>query len=765
MFTPVKVQNFAQFETEYGATTSGELADQVRQFFVNGGATAYVCRVADGADQAAVTLQSEGETDVLRLIARDAGTLGDTIRARVDYATADPERTFNLTLFRRIVKPDGTLGEDGNEFFGDLSMDPDSPDFVTTRLAAGSALVTATVIGAPATRAGVSIAGRILPSTAANVATDINTVVTASRRSIRIAVGNFRPVTVALSPTASIPAAGTPSNIADRWELEINNALAAETIPHQVEVTITDATVATGGIAGGRLLTIACTNATVRLLPASGGDITAGLGLGVGAGGVEGDTFGDRRPAPTGIVGRNGTSANTFAAFRTFLGARRDQLTGFALTDDSGDPAHGTAVVIVLAAVNRPMVSDGTVLNIPNARAALDVVAAAINDNCNKRWAVKRTGNRLSLTPLYGSDNTGLGTTALSTTGGVNIAAANFPLNGVGAAAASTPNNVAGYTIGMPGGVGGAGNYQLNPTAGDNGGIPIPANYETAFGEIEQNVDLFNLMVLPRAAGQTDGQRQAAWGIASAFCARKRAFLIVDPRATWTTITLAEAEIDALRIGIETRNSAAYWPRLKIDDGSKLGKSIDPAGSIAGLMARIDASRGVWKAPAGLEATVRGVTGVERRLTDPENGSINPKALNALRVFPAGVVAWGARTLVGFDGSGNIDDKYVPVRRTMLFIEESLYRGLHFAVFEPNDEPLWAQIRLAAGSFMNGLFRQGAFAGSKSTDAYRVFCDATTTTPTDINLGIVNVVVAFAPLKPAEFVVLTVKQLAGQVQV
>jgi phage tail sheath protein FI len=128
-------------------------------------------------------------------------------------------------------------------------------------------------------------------------------------------------------------------------------------------------------------------------------------------------------------------------------------------------------------------------------------------------------------------------------------------------------------------------------------------------------------------------------------------------------------------------------------------------------------------------------------------------------------VLWGARTLVGFDGSGNIDDKYIPVRRTMLMIEESLYRGLHFAVFEPNDEPLWAQIRLAAGSFMNGLFRQGAFAGSKSSDAYFVMCDSSTTTPNDINLGIVNVIVGFAPLKPAEFVVITVKQIAGQAQV
>lgn len=223
--------------------------------------------------------------------------------------------------------------------------------------------------------------------------------------------------------------------------------------------------------------------------------------------------------------------------------------------------------------------------------------------------------------------------------------------------------------------------------------------------------------------------------------------------------------MDAIRVGVETRNAACYWPRVRVADGTREGRAIDPGGSIAGLMARTDSTRGVWKAPAGLEATIRGVVGLERRMTDDENGVIDPKALNALRLFSAGVVSWGARTLVGFDDSGNVDDKYVPVRRTMLFIEESLDRGLLFAVFEPNDEPLWAQIRLAAGSFMNGLFRQGAFAGSKPSDAYFVTCDATTTTADDIHLGIVNVVVGFAPLKPAEFVVLTVKQLAGQSEV
>ena len=143
---------------------------------------------------------------------------------------------------------------------------------------------------------------------------------------------------------------------------------------------------------------------------------------------------------------------------------------------------------------------------------------------------------------------------------------------------------------------------------------------------------------------------------------------------------------------------------------------------------------------------------------------INPQAVNAIRVFPTGIVSWGARTMAGFDNSGQDDYRYLPVRRFALFMEESLYRGLKFAVFEPNDEPLWAQIRIAAGGFMNNLFRQGAFQGKKASEAYFVKVDSETTTQNDINLGIVNVVVGFAPLKPAEFVVITLQQIAGQVQ-
>jgi hypothetical protein len=138
--------------------------------------------------------------------------------------------------------------------------------------------------------------------------------------------------------------------------------------------------------------------------------------------------------------------------------------------------------------------------------------------------------------------------------------------------------------------------------------------------------------------------------------------------------------------------------------------------------------------------------------------------VNTIRVFPNGIVNWGARTMDGDDSFGS-EYKYIPIRRLALYIEESLYRGLKWAVFEPNDEPLWAQLRLNVGAFMNNLFRQGAFQGQVPKDAYFVKCDSSTTTQNDRNLGIVNVVVGFAPLKPAEFVVLTLQQLAGQIQV
>jgi phage tail sheath protein FI len=189
-----------------------------------------------------------------------------------------------------------------------------------------------------------------------------------------------------------------------------------------------------------------------------------------------------------------------------------------------------------------------------------------------------------------------------------------------------------------------------------------------------------------------------------------------------------------------------------------------PCGFVAGIYAATDAARGVWKAPAGIDASLTGVSGLATVLTDLENGSLNIQAINCLRNFRVyGNVVWGARTLQGNDEQAS-QWKYVPIRRLALYLESSLYDGTQWVVFEPNDEPLWSQIRLNVGAFLQGLFLQGAFQGSSPQQAYFVKCDSENNPQSSIDQGIVNILVGFAPLYPAEFVVIQIQQMAGQIQ-
>lgn len=279
-----------------------------------------------------------------------------------------------------------------------------------------------------------------------------------------------------------------------------------------------------------------------------------------------------------------------------------------------------------------------------------------------------------------------------------------------------------------------------------------------------ETVDLFNILSIPRAADLSAGMA-TVYTAAANYCEERRAFLIVDLPEGTRTISDATTWLKD-NGGLRHKNAAAYFPRLRVPDplNDFRLRNIAASGTMAGVYARTDASRGVWKAPAGIEATLRNVPELAVKLTNPENGQLNPQGLNSLRYFDTfGPVSWGARTLVGADKQAS-EWKYVPVRRLALFLEESLYRGTQWVVFEPNDEPLWAQVRLNIRAFMQNLFRQGAFQGTTPKDAYLVKCDAETTTQADIDLGIVNIVVGFAPLKPAEFVILKIRQLAGQTQ-
>lgn len=280
-----------------------------------------------------------------------------------------------------------------------------------------------------------------------------------------------------------------------------------------------------------------------------------------------------------------------------------------------------------------------------------------------------------------------------------------------------------------------------------------------------EDVDVFNILCVPRAASLGANAMRAFYASAITYCDERRAFLIVDLPEGETSLDNARDWLDD-NASLRSKNAAAYFPRPRIPDplNDFRLRSVGASGTMAGLYARTDASRGVWKAPAGTEAALRNVPDLGAKLTDPENGQLNPLGLNCLRNFDGfGNVAWGGRTLVGSDQMAS-EWKYVPVRRLALYIEQSLYQGTQWVVFEPNDEPLWAQVRLNVGSFMQDLFQQGAFQGQRPRDAYLVKCDSETTTQSDIDKGVINIVVGFAPLKPAEFVIIKIQQLAGQVQ-
>ena len=288
---------------------------------------------------------------------------------------------------------------------------------------------------------------------------------------------------------------------------------------------------------------------------------------------------------------------------------------------------------------------------------------------------------------------------------------------------------------------------------------------KTALYALEQ-ADLFNLLCVTADARGGDVPDDV-YSDALDYCVERRAVLLVDPKAAWSDPATAESGVAGMNLtGDRGRNGAVYFPRVQQFDPLLDGQidTFAPSGMIAGVLARTDAQRGVWKAPAGTDASLNGIAGLTVELTDPENGLLNRLGINCLRTFPTlGRVVWGARTLRGADAAAD-EYKYLPVRRTALFIEESLSRGLKWVVFEPNGDPLWAQIRLDVGAFMHELFRQGAFEGKTPRDAYLVKCDSETTTQHDINLGVVNILVGFAPLRPAEFVIIRLQQPAGQIK-
>ena len=461
-------------------------------------------------------------------------------------------------------------------------------------------------------------------------------------------------------------------------------------------------------------------------------------------------------------AGAGATATNRPAATGTLSG----DLSGLTLANFNGFSGKKINVKIGgLAAVDATFDTwaAGAVTTLAQLRPLLEKAIRAANTNSASFTAasVEVVGTRLRISSGKGSDTFDPVETAVIANSGADTTAATLLLNVAG------NTNVQQYPLGL---AAGADIAALKKSTVGGDGIAPGATEIIGSQAVEPHsglfaldyADLFNSLCIPRAAQLGDTDMVAVVSNAIKYCDDRRAFFILDIPDTINEVQEMKDWMDAHGT-FRDNNAAVYFPRPLIPDPKNEFRlrSVGASGTMAGIYARTDSARGVWKAPAGIEATLDGVAELDAKLTDAQNGALNPLGINCLRTFPIyGNIAWGARTLQGADQIGS-EWKYLPIRRLALMLEESLFRGTKWVVFEPNDEPLWAQIRLNVGAYMMSLFRQGAFQGTSPKDAFFVKCDAETTTQDDRNKGIVNILVGFAPLKPAEFVVISIQQIAG----
>ena len=700
-----QIFSFSDYERLYGGlAANSELSYAVQQFFQNGGSQAVVVRTPGISVGAAAATTAFGPF-TFSALSSGSGANGDLL-VDVDYigltpgGTGGDPKTFNVTVT--------DLAGGVSESFPSVTLDRNKSNFVGTIVNDpdnGSQLVTISKIDPALLAAATSVAQSGIIGVAVTTGS-INAALAAST-----AVGG----TVAVNQnSADVVGSGTTftSKVAKGQWVTFSSDGSKTPYPIKSVNSDTSLTLAqsyTPANASGATLSVVGTQATDDF----------GLVL----------TTSSPAPAPTGmpvtvkVVAKNGMLPQTLAgiasltqqAINSVLAVQMPGAT--ALVTVTSLPAGGQALRVTTSLPNYP----DAVLSFTDPTSGMKGITAAL-----------------------------------------------------GLAAGATVN-VSHYALGT----GHVWQSQTASVAGKDGALPATTDLigdPAAFTGIYalQKVDLFNLLSIPDAtranpsdpaALDTSVDPNSVYSAAISLCDSRRAFLLVDSPPNVTTVAGA-VDWKSSQLAVVDPNGAAFFPRLRLPDplnGYQL-RTFAPSGVVAGVYANTDSSRGVWKAPAGISATLNGVQSMVYKLNDSENGVLNPLGLNCMRSFPVyGSVLWGARTLVGADAAAN-QWKYVPVRRTALFIEESLYRGTKWVVFEPNDEALWASIRLNVGAFMQTLFLKEAFQGTTPSQAYFVKCDSETTTQADIDLGIVNILVGFAPLKPAEFVVIQIGQFTAQAQ-
>jgi phage tail sheath protein FI len=706
--TPTAIGSYADFARQFGDpvdATTHPMGYGVMHFFNNGGSQAIIVRaLGAGANAASLALgPTNGITITLTALSRGAWANGTGSGASqsgifVEVDAATVNPNDRFTLVITNWAP-GTGGGAATVLAKET--------WPELSMSPNNPRYVATVLGASALVTaevtGTETANPVAGTSEGSV--DLSTAITGlATRTLRVSVDHGPPVDYVLWPTG----ASTDSHALADIVTFINS--------------VANGFTASASASGGKLILTSDTteaNSAVVVTPSGASDASTMLGLGVAAGGTEKSGSGPFAGTSQGSVDLS--TAITGLPTRTLR-----------VSVDQGPP-----VDYVLWPTGAST----------DSHALADIVTFINTIAHGFAASPSASGGKLILT----SDTTGANSAVVVTPSGAGDASM---MLGLGVAAGGTeisgsagdrPADAA--AVGLSGGTPGA----------EVGASDIVSSQEGR-GHLALDTLMFprfNLLCLP---GVTTADVDAI-PTALAYCKQNNAFLLVDPDPS---VTAANALSQIAPFTREGQHGALYWPRLITPDSTSTG--LPPSGAVAGVMAGTDAERGVWKAPAGLAAGIAGTTGVTAPTSDAVSGALNPYGINVLRSFPGvGLVVWGARTLAGSDALGD-PFKYVPVRRLTDYIEASLYQGTQFAVFEPNDLVLWGQLRLAVTGFMRGLFRQGAFQQSKSqaeSDSFFVTCDDTVNPQTEIDAGRVNIIVGFAPLKPAEFVVLTITQMTN----
>ncbi|MBP6237627.1 MAG: phage tail sheath subtilisin-like domain-containing protein [Saprospiraceae bacterium] len=710
----VTITSFADFERKFGGLASdSEMSYAVKQFYLNGGTQAIITRLVASARKANLKLQTNGGDDVILIESIQGGKYGNNIEILVDYNTPNPLNTFNLIAkYSNATNP----SENVVETFKDLSMNSDNIRYFKTVINRASNLISADLSN-PTFAVPTGTKG-FVTSKLVNLSS-----IDATHNTFRIKINNSEPISITIDLPAPTTLTALKSQIQTKVQALANGAAAISGFTCSDDGLILKLESGEGG-----------ENSSVEILPGLSNDVASVLKLGEMFGGTQVDATSIIRPKE--MPNQASIKSGDISAAPANLPSSANS---FSISIDGRSPRD---VSIGITDLNGTSLS----VRLEDIASRIQLAVRALNPGMigfDKFTCLRDSvDNKL----IFSSGSRGSKSSISISQAGTDLLVDKLEL-----LSSSNPLRTPGKDEFLQFG-------SESPITDSNRYITYSGNQTNRTGLFTlEEIDLFNIMCLP---GISDSGILAE---AEAYCKKRRAFLIIDAQES-------DNNPDKIKIAInnlpKSDSSAVYFPWIKVPDplnGGQLRTS-PPSGTMAGIYAKIDTNRGVWKSPAGTETNLRGVQGLSYILTNEENGLLNPLGINCLRRFPdSGIVSWGARTLRGNDSLAD-EYKYVPIRRTAYFIEESLFRGLQWVVFEANDENLWSQIRLNVGAFMHSLFTKGAFQGKKN-DAYFVKCDAETTTQTDINNGIVNIVVGFAPLKPAEFVIISLQQIAGNIPV